>query len=134
MSTQRRYPRGELIFREGETGGYAYVLNEGSVEIVKTSQTGPIVLHTVEQNALFGEMAIIDRGMRSASAHAATDVVVTEIDHEAFLTYIAGHPETALKLLGQLAGYVRSSNVRLGHVEETPGRDARKSFFAGISF
>jgi len=115
MSTQRRYPRGEFIFREGETGGYAYVLNEGSVEIVKTSQTGPIVLHTVEQNALFGEMAIIDRGMRSASAHAATDVVVTEIDHEAFLTYIAGHPETALKLMGQLAGYVRSSNVRLGH-------------------
>ena len=115
MSTQRRYPRGEFIFREGETGGYAYVLNEGSVEIVKTSQTGPIVLHTVEQNALFGEMAIIDRGMRSASAHAATDVVVTAIDHEAFLTYIAGHPETALKLMGQLAGYVRSSNVRLGH-------------------
>ncbi len=118
MSTQRRYPRGEFIFREGETGGYAYVLNEGSVEIVKTSQTGPIVLHTVEQNALFGEMAIIDRGVRSASAQTVTDVVVTEIDHEAFLTYIADHPETALKLMGQLAGYVRSSNVRLGHVDD----------------
>ena len=115
MSTQRKYPRGEFIFREGETGGYAYVLNEGSVKIVKTSQTGPVILHTVEQNALFGEMAIIDRGVRSASAQTVTDVVVTEIDHEAFLTYIAGHPETALKLLGQLAGYVRSSNVRLGH-------------------
>ena len=118
MSTQRRYPRGEFIFREGETGGYAYVLNEGSVEIVKTSQTGPIVLHTVEQSALFGEMAIIDRGVRSASAQTVTDVVVTEIDHEAFLTYIADNPGTALKLMGQLAGYVRSSNVRLGHVDD----------------
>ena len=118
MSTQRKYPRGEFIFREGETGGYAYVLNEGSVEIVKTSQTGPVILHTVEQKALFGEMAIIDRGVRSASAHAVTDVIVTEIDHEAFLTYIADNPETALKLMGQLAGYVRSSNVRLGHVDD----------------
>ena len=78
MSTQRKYPRGEHIFREGESGGYAYVLNEGTVEIVKTSPTGPLVLHTVEHNALFGEMAIIDRGVRSASAYAATDVVVTE--------------------------------------------------------
>ncbi|MGE4633229.1 MAG: HlyD family type I secretion periplasmic adaptor subunit [Planctomycetota bacterium] len=118
MSTQRKYPRGEHIFREGESGGYAYVLNEGTVEIVKTSPTGPLVLHTVEHNALFGEMAVIDRGVRSASAYAATDVVVTEIDHEAFLTYIADHPKTALKLMGQLAGYVRSSNVKLGHADD----------------
>ena len=78
--TKRSFPRGEYIFREGETGGYAYILAEGIVEIVKTSPTGTIVLKEVEAGSLFGEMAIIDESPRSAGAWAKTDVVVTEID------------------------------------------------------
>ena len=131
--TKRSFPRGEYIFREGETGGYAYILAEGIVEIVKTSPTGTIVLKEVEAGSLFGEMAIIDESPRSAGAWAKTDVVVTEIDRASFIQHISANPETALSLMAQLSNYVRTMNLMTAEAvaESVSAAPAREDSDAG---
>ena len=110
MTKARTYPRDSYIFREGETGGFAYILQDGEVEIVKTTPQGSRVLGMVDKGALFGEMAIIDEAPRSASARAKTDVSVLEVDRQSFLTHISKKPDAALNLMTRLATYVRSTN------------------------
>ncbi len=111
-TTKKSIPRGEFVFREGETGGFAYILNEGVVEIVKTGDEGTIVISEIAPGTLFGEMAIIDGGSRSASARARSDAVVTEVDKNTFLIHISKNPETTLSMMKRLSSYVRSANLR----------------------
>ena len=64
---------GDYIFREGEFGQHAYIINSGTVELVKFTGDQQSVLAELEKGALFGEMAIIDSSARSASARAKTE-------------------------------------------------------------
>ena len=67
---------GDYIFREGEFGQHAYIINSGTVELVKFTGDQQSVLAELEKGALFGEMAIIDGSARSASARAKTECVL----------------------------------------------------------
>lgn len=113
MPTTKNFQPGDYIFKEGETGGYAYLLEEGSVEIVKLTPKGLSVLVTIQKGTLFGEMAIIEGGLRSAGAKAATSVSVKEIDRSDFLAYIQGKPQVALNLLKRMSFNLRETNKKL---------------------
>ena len=113
MPTTKNFQPGDYIFKEGETGGYAYLLEEGSVEIVKLTPKGLSVLVTLQKGSLFGEMAIIEGGLRSAGAKAATSVSVKEIDSSDFLAYIQGKPQVALNLLKRMSFNLRETNKKL---------------------
>lgn len=59
---------GETIFREGDSGSRAYIIQRGTVEIVKEIEGEKIVVGTVGAGGIFGEMALIDNEPRMASA------------------------------------------------------------------
>ena len=103
-------PRGDYVFSEGDTARFAYILQEGHIEIVKRSRDGEVRLGEVEKGQVFGEMAIVDDSARSASARATVDSIVLEINKPLFLDHIAGNPQTALNMMKQLSSYVRSSH------------------------
>ncbi|MEL0215165.1 MAG: cyclic nucleotide-binding domain-containing protein, partial [Burkholderiaceae bacterium] len=113
MPTTKNFQPGDYIFKEGETGGYAYLLEEGSVEIVKLTPKGLSVLVTLQKGSLFGEMAIIEGGLRSAGAKATTPVSVKEIDSSDFLAYIQGKPQVAVNLLKRMSFNLRETNKKL---------------------
>ena len=111
MATDRILPKGEYIFREGESADYAYVLKDGGVEILKTGIDGEVVLATLEKaNTLFGEMALIDGAPRSAGARASSDTTVTEIQQDDFLQYVQKNPTAALNIMKNLSGQLREAN------------------------
>ena len=111
MATDRILPKGEYIFREGESADYAYVLKDGDVEILKTGIDGEVVLATLEKaNTLFGEMALIDGAPRSAGARASSDTTVTEIQQDDFLQYVQKNPTAALNIMKNLSGQLREAN------------------------
>ncbi|MEE9545645.1 MAG: cyclic nucleotide-binding domain-containing protein [Rhodospirillales bacterium] len=70
------YQKGDVIFHEGEPGNAAYILESGSVEIVKTVEGSKVRLVTLRSGELFGEMAIIDGSPRMAAAEVIEDSVV----------------------------------------------------------
>ncbi len=71
LSREERFGEGEVIFREGDHGEKMYVVLEGKVMISKSVPgAGEEALAFVERGEYFGEMALIDKDTRSASAKA----------------------------------------------------------------
>lgn len=118
---EKIFAPGDFVFQEGDGGDVAYVVVSGVVEICKLSGGNLVVLQEIAQGALFGEMALIDKAPRSASARAKTEAVIREIDEVAFQAYIRRSPEVAINMLNRLASYVRTSNRNLtGSIFDVP--------------
>ncbi len=77
--TKEHYGKGVTIFHEGDPGDAMFIVESGSVGIVKEVEGETIRLATLNGGELFGEMAIIDGGKRMASAVAEEDSVVLRI-------------------------------------------------------
>ena len=74
------YKKGEAIFTEGSHGTEAYIIHVGSVDILKSgANQQQVVLRTLKETEMFGEMALITSNPRAATAMAATDVTLEVI-------------------------------------------------------
>src|SRR5436305_15183442 len=68
---QKRYAKGSVIFTQDSIGDVAFIIVRGRVEIVLHSPDGrDFILHEYLRHEHFGEMALLDRNPRSASAIA----------------------------------------------------------------
>tara|TARA_E500000331_G_scaffold335231_1_gene361159 strand:- start:632 stop:2392 length:1761 start_codon:yes stop_codon:yes gene_type:complete len=118
MSNDQNIPKGSYIFREGESARYAYVLQSGTIEILKLGIDGETVLAELEErNSIFGEMALIDGAPRSAGARAKTDVVVAQVDKPNFLNYVAKNPQAAHNIMVKLSQEVRHANAEIADLQ-----------------
>jgi CRP-like cAMP-binding protein len=71
------------VFREGDEGGAAYVVDAGSIAIIKVVEGTEMRLATVGLGGLFGEMAILDGSPRMASAQALEDSTLVVVPRQA---------------------------------------------------
>ena len=113
QSVLRTLAAGDVLFKEGDVGNVAYVVESGMIEICRFTGEDYVTLVELEKGALFGEMALIDSQPRSAMARANGEAVVKEISKEAFLQYLKSSPNVAFNMMQQLAGHVRTANEKL---------------------
>ena len=109
----RNLAAGDVLFREGEVGDFAYQVVKGKIEVCKFNGDEYVTLSILDKGALFGEMALIDKQPRSAMARAVDEAVVKEIDKEALLGFLKNSPQTAFNMMQQLASYARNANEKL---------------------
>ncbi|MEL0125084.1 MAG: HlyD family type I secretion periplasmic adaptor subunit [Alphaproteobacteria bacterium] len=109
----RNLASGDVLFREGEVGDFAYQVVKGKIEVTKFNGDEYVTLAMLEKGALFGEMALIDKQPRSAMARAVDESTVREIDKDALLGYLKNSPQTAFNMMQQLASYARNANEKL---------------------
>ena len=102
---ERSFPEGAVIVEEGSTGSSFFVLGEGNVSV----SVGGDLRASLGPGDYFGEMAILDDGVRSASVTAATDVTSYFLTPWEFRPFVEEHPEVAVKLLGTLARRLREA-------------------------
>ncbi|MDX2290534.1 MAG: Crp/Fnr family transcriptional regulator [Hyphomicrobiaceae bacterium] len=100
---------GEKVFLKGEADARMYVVMAGAVEILLFGRA----LETVGPGGIFGEMAMIDDGSRSAAALAHVPTRLVAIDRPAFIAILAEEPEVALVVLSVLASRLRRANEQL---------------------
>ena len=84
---------GEILFAEGEPGEHAYMVDEGAIKISRTDLSDrELILSTLEQGDMFGELALIDAYPRSATATAlkATELIV--LDRKTFQQNLSTEP------------------------------------------
>ena len=113
QASLRNLAAGDVLFREGEVGDFAFQIVSGKIEICKFNGDEYVTLTILEKGALFGEMALIDKQPRSAMARATEESVVREIDQPALLGYLKNSPQTAFNMMQQLASYARNANEKL---------------------
>ena len=105
----RSFKAGEVIFRQGEPAEELYVVQSGTVEI----RLGNRVLDTLPELSIFGEMALIDRSPRSATAVAATDVSLVPVGEKQFLFLVSRTPHFALNVMRVLAQRLRTTSTAI---------------------
>ena len=70
---EKKYVAGDIIFHEGEIGKAVYFVLEGSVKIIKRSDSENKTLHVLEPGSHFGELSLIGHTARFATAAAEKD-------------------------------------------------------------
>src|SRR5688572_10951148 len=114
VAVPRHWDRGEVIFREGDSGDTCYLLRSGSVVLTREHQDGRMVaLAELRAGALFGELAMFRGETRSATAEAVEATTAVALLARDVQRLIRRHPELALKLLASLAERVSRTNERL---------------------
>jgi CRP-like cAMP-binding protein len=94
-----RYPAGKVVMREGQRGVALYAVLEGRVEI----RIGEAVVEKLGPGGVFGEMSLVDRKPRLASAVAESDCVLLAMSRHMFLHLVKQSPKFGAALLKAVA-------------------------------
>jgi uncharacterized membrane protein len=104
----------QVLFGVGDPGESLYVVKSGEVELFIKDHAGQKIVLTVAQPGdLFGELALLDSGSRTATAMALTDAELLRLDRDDLLLLVKRQPETALGLLGAIATMTRKADEEL---------------------
>jgi CRP/FNR family cyclic AMP-dependent transcriptional regulator len=97
------FAAGETVFAEGDEGDRLYIVKRGSVALSAHGQA----LESVGEGGLFGEMAVIDREPRSATAVAESDCDLVTIDKRRFWFLVQETPYFAEIVMRVMADRLR---------------------------
>lgn len=98
---------GRNIVEEGTFGDCMYVIQKGKVEVLQKKDGKEIQLAVLEEGDFFGEMAIVEKGKRSATVRALEEVRVLTIDKKVFLKRIHEDPSLAFHIIKTLSYRLR---------------------------
>jgi diguanylate cyclase (GGDEF)-like protein len=126
----RRLPEGEVLFKEGEPGSLIFIVRSGLVGAYVLERDGSHrEVYEFPPGSLFGEMAIAEGTVRSATAYAKEDSFLFALDAIDFYRLVWEHPALAVKLLGNmarnLAAWLDEAAGYLGDLARW-GEDARR--------
>ena len=112
---ERSFQAGQTIFRKGEAGDELYLIRRGIVRILLPLESGKkLNLATFARGNFFGDMAFLDRGVRSADAMATTATDLFVISRARFDEISKAYPLVGVKMFARLA---RALAIRLRHTD-----------------
>lgn len=109
------FPKGKVLFKQGDTGDAAYIVSSGAIGLYREAQGRKIPLATVRKGELFGEMAVIDGSPRMATAFALEDTKLTLIPIETMVDKMRRADPFIRTMIHMLM-----SNLRGVHDSHTP--------------
>ena len=110
----RKVKRGKLLFRKGDQGTNLYVVCAGAVRVSAPSEQGKnAVFNLIVPGEIFGEIAFLDGGPRTADAVMIEPGELMVIERRDFLPLLQRYPELALRLLEILCGRLRRTSQQL---------------------
>lgn len=125
VAVPRSFQRGEVIFQEGSQGDVLYVIREGRVLIKREHSGGrTIALTEMGPGDLFGELAVFDKEVRSATVECIEPTKAVALTSGDVGRVLTRNPEIALKVIVSLSRRLRAANFRIGdqYFQSTEGR------------
>ena len=103
--------KGQAIFQKGDPPRAMYVIREGKVAIsVWTEENLELVLSMLGKGDFFGELALLDGSLRTATAKVVEQADLLEMTQGDFLKFLRGKPEVALSVMAVIAQRLRTTN------------------------
>jgi CRP/FNR family transcriptional regulator len=114
VAVPRSFPAGTRVFHEGDRSDACYIVREGSFRVTREHSDGrAITLATLGPGEVFGELAMLDGDLRSASAEALSDGELLALPATDVKGLLARHPEISVKLVAALVRRLRAANERI---------------------
>ena len=108
MSTERKFSKGEVIFKQGDEGNSFFKIIEGSVEVLANyGEERERELTVLEAGAIFGEMAVIETYPRSTTIVAKEDTLALEIGGKELNGYFTENPEMIYEIMKHLGSRIK---------------------------
>ncbi len=107
------YGDGEVIIRQGESGDSMYEIQDGQVEVIQEKDGKEVRLAVLDKGDFFGEMAIFDREVRSATVRAMGEVRALTIDKRTFLRRITEDPSIAFRIVERMSRRIRTLDAEI---------------------
>lgn len=111
------FEAGQELFHQGDSGDAAYIIVDGSTDVLLDSPQGPVVVAKLGTNSLVGEMAILCDMPRTATIKAVTRVTTLKISKDLFFRMVTDFPSMGVEVMRELAHRLEKTTAEL--------RDAR---------
>ena len=109
----KRLTAGQVVYREGELGSEAYLLQEGRVRLIKRVRTAERSLMVLRPGDLFGESAFIAGAPRSSTAIALSDGMALAFDNATFQNLLENNRPVASRIVQQLVRRLRDAEDQI---------------------
>ncbi len=110
---KKSFSTDDIIFREGDEGDVAYLVESGEIEISVQDGDASKAIGTVQETGLFGEMALISNMPRMATATAKGDATCVIIPRKVLSVLFRDSDPLLNALTFNLIGHIRSLNEQL---------------------
>jgi CRP-like cAMP-binding protein len=107
------YTPGQELFRQGDDAEAAYVILNGTAEVLVNTPDGELKVAMVEKNELVGEIAILCDTPRTATIRATTQLEVLRLVNDQFFTMIKEFPDLAIEMMRVLATRLTTTTEEL---------------------
>jgi len=109
----REFPKGHLLFNDGEPGREMFVIQAGKVRISKRVREVEKTLVTLGAGEFFGEMSILNNRPRSATATVEEDAKLLVIEPKVFEAMVRGNTEIAVRMIKKLAQRLQEADEQI---------------------
>jgi CRP/FNR family transcriptional regulator len=114
VAVPRSFPAATRVFHEGDHSDACYIVRTGSFRVTREHSDGrAITLATLGPGDIFGELAMLDGEVRSASVEALSDGELLALPAGEVRGLLARHPEITVKLIAALVRRLRTANERI---------------------
>lgn len=114
----RIYEDGEIIIRQGDAGQCMYEILDGKVEVLQERKGKEISLAILKKGNFFGEMAIFEREIRSATIRALGKARILTVDKRILLRRVSEDPSLALRILEKMSNRIREMDEELVNLKQ----------------
>jgi CRP-like cAMP-binding protein len=110
----RRVKKGTILFRKGDPGSSLYAVCAGLVRIsVPSAQGQDAIFNLVPPGDLFGEIALLDGGARTADAVVIENSELMVIERRDFIPLVQEYPDVAMKLIEVVCTRLRRTSEQV---------------------
>lgn len=109
----RSVPKGQVLFRENESGREMYVIQSGAVRLTRDIRGEEQLIADLGPGEFFGEMSILNDKPRSATAVVLEDAQLLVLDPRTFEAMIKANAEIAVRMIKKLAARLDEANERI---------------------
>jgi len=112
-SERLSFKSGQALFRQGDPGDAAYIVLDGTAEVVLEREADELTLAELGKNDIVGEIAILCDVPRTATVRAKGGLTTLKVTKEVFFRMVRDFPEIAVQVMRTLAHRLEHTNQQL---------------------
>jgi CRP-like cAMP-binding protein len=107
------FKSGQPLCSQGDPGDAAYIVVEGTADVLVDTPSGPLTVATVKKNDIVGEIAVLCDMPRTATVTATSELITLKITKELFFRMVTDFPEMGVEIMRVLAHRLEQTTAQL---------------------
>lgn len=112
-SERLTFEEGQVLCQQGDMGESAYIIVDGTADIIVETPTGPLTVAVVGRNDFVGEIAILCDVPRTATVKATTKLTTLRISKDLFFRLVTEFPQMSVEIMRVLAHRLDKTTTQL---------------------